>query len=246
MIQRWENRYKSEDAAFMEGFTTTTETTFFNGDASTNSAEFTGLANRFNSIKQDAAPFVWDNKAILGGGQSGNEFTSIYIVSWHPRGTYMFWPSNARDTGLSIMPLPGIQIDVPPGITTANSNLRFPHLTTYFRWALGLKVADLRWTARLANIHVDPATGVHQSMQKGLMRLIGSLPGGGFLPGAKTVLYMRQNTWIALQEEATLPTNAGMAIRPMEFFGEKVQSIQDVAIRRVGNAAILDTEAEVN
>lgn len=138
---------RSEDAAFVEGFTQDLAKYMFYGDTDSNPDQFNGFGVRYNTFKGDKGTFGY--QTIDAGGASNGKQTSIYIVDWGDNAVVGIYPKNSK-AGLQ-MEDKGEQI-----VDDADGG-KYPALMTWFAWDAGLAVQNLRKVAALRNIDVSKA-----------------------------------------------------------------------------------------
>lgn len=138
---------RSEDAAFVEGFTQDLAKYMFYGDTDSNPDQFNGFGVRYNTFKGDKGTFGY--QTIDAGGTSDDKQTSIYIVDWGDNAVVGIYPKNSK-AGLQ-MEDKGEQI-----VDDADGG-KYPALMTWFAWDAGLAVQNLRKVAALRNIDVSKA-----------------------------------------------------------------------------------------
>jgi len=138
---------RSEDAAFVAGFSDAIAKNIFYGD--TDAAlgeEFNGLAKRYDSYG-DAS---YKNKAayqVVSAGTAGENNTSGYFVGWGTHATTGIYPKGSQ-LGLQ-------QRDLGESTVTDADNREYQAVTTLFTWKCGLAVGDIRANAAVRNIDVS-------------------------------------------------------------------------------------------
>lgn len=223
----------NEDAAFLEGMMQTVESTVFYGDTRSDPQKFMGLTPRYNDLSGAETSENVVNHADTDAGATN---TSIWLVTWDPMTAFAFYGKGtnagfrATDKGLE---------------TTddgTGTNASYEAWVTHFKWQIGLSVPDWRYVARLCNIGSDKRdTGAltGTALRDDLITLVNKPPS---IKGRRS-LYMNKKTWTYLAIIASDPTNAGMAIQQMDYFGQMVPSIWGIPIRVAD--AITDGETAV-
>lgn len=138
---------RSEDMAFLEGFSQVIAQTLIYGNTAQNPAEFMGLAPFYNTINTNNA----QNAAnVLSGGGTGSSNTSLWYIGWSPRSFFLTFPRGGQA---------GLRVDDRSDAVPAYDNLGNPYLafTTVFEQEVGLVPMDWRRGARLTNIDVTNA-----------------------------------------------------------------------------------------
>ena len=134
---------KSEDAAFVGGFSDAIAANAFYGDSEEDMDNFNGLSTRYSLIggeKNTAA-----HQTLAGGTAAGTEAnTSAFFVGWGTHATTGIYPRNSK-AGLS-------QRDLGEADALDKDNQPYRALTTLFTWKAGLSVGDIRANALVRTI----------------------------------------------------------------------------------------------
>ena len=172
----------------VEGMSQTMGETLIYGSQKKEEEAFTGLASRYAEASSN-----WDEESssrnvVLAGSGSANANTSIYLVTWAPDKTFMFFPKGSKA---------GIQrIDLTPkgphNVSDGKGD-RYPAYEEYVEWKLGLGISDWRYSGRLANITAS-TTGAE--LRAGLDELMARVD----LGMGNSVLYMNKQTRFKLQQ----------------------------------------------
>jgi len=144
-----------EDMAFVEGLGQTLASTMFYGNSSTTPEQFTGLAPRMDDL--DAT------NNVIGGGGTGSDLTSIWIVQWGRTKVHMVYPRNyAKTLGISHEDLGRDtlveNVENSSGVTT--STTRREIYRSFFQARAGLVVRDAKCIARYANIESSGSSNI--------------------------------------------------------------------------------------
>jgi hypothetical protein len=116
-------------------------TAIFYHDSAIDPAKPMGLSPRFNSLSAENA------SQVIDGGGSGNDNTSIWMVTWDKRSCHLIYPKGhkagveRKDRGL--IPI------------TDGSGDRYMVYREEFAWHFGLTVRNWQYVARVANIDVS-------------------------------------------------------------------------------------------
>lgn len=136
---------RSEDAAFVEGFTRKLAKDMFYGDTDENPDEFNGLGVRLNTFTGDKGTYGY--QTINAGGTNANKQTSIYIVDWGDKAVVGIYPKGSKA---------GLQMeDKGEQIVEDAEGGKYPALMTWFAWDAGLAVENLRKVAALRNVDMN-------------------------------------------------------------------------------------------
>ena len=138
---------RSEDAAFVEGFTQDLANIMFYGDTDKNPDEFYGLGVRLNTFNGDKGTFGY--QTVNAGGTTADKQTSIYIVEWGDKAVSGIYPKGSK-LGLQME-------DKGEQIVTDEDGGKYPALMTWFAWDAGLAVENLRKVAAVRNIDMAKA-----------------------------------------------------------------------------------------
>ena len=145
---------RSEDAAFVGGFSDAIAANIFYGNAEDDLDTFNGLAMRY--------PVIGGQKNTAGyqviEGMTANaeaKNTSAFLVGWGTHATSGIYPKNSQ-AGLKQRDL-GEQTVLDP------DGREYQALTTLFTWKAGLAVGDIRANAAVRNIDVAKITGKKMS-----------------------------------------------------------------------------------
>lgn len=148
---------RSEDAAFVAGFSDAVAANIFYGDSSDGAGEhFNGLSVRYDEYGGSA----YKNKAayqVVSAGTPGTNNTSGFFVGWGTHATTGIYPKNSS-LGLQ-------QRDLGEQTVTDSDNREYQAVTTLFTWKCGLSVGDIRSNALVRNIDMS-SLGSLTSAQK--------------------------------------------------------------------------------
>ena len=137
---------RSEDAAFVGGFSDAIAANIFYGNADEDLDTFNGLAMRYPVIggEKNSAGY----QVVAGGTANSNaKNTSAWFVGWGTHATTGIYPKNSR-AGLA-------QRDLGEKTVLDDEGHEYQALVTLFTWKAGLAVGDIRANAAVRNIDVD-------------------------------------------------------------------------------------------
>lgn len=133
---------RSEDAAFVGGFTDAVAANLFYGNAEEDLDTFNGLAMRYPTIGGDKNTAGYQ---VISGGTAGtNTNTTAFFVGWGTHATCGIYPKNSQ-AGLQQRDLGEMTVEDADGG-------KYQALTTLFTWKVGLSVGDIRSNALVRNI----------------------------------------------------------------------------------------------
>lgn len=136
---------RSEDAAFIEGFTQDLAKYMFYGDTDTNPDQFNGFGVRYNTFDGDKGTFGY--QTVNGGGTTEDKQTSIYIVDWGENAVTGIYPKGSKA---------GIQTeDKGEQMVSDADGKKYWALMTWFAWDAGLAVQNLRKVAAIRNVDMS-------------------------------------------------------------------------------------------
>lgn len=115
---------------------------------------FVGFAARYSSLKNDKNAKNASQVVDFGAGteESGNVFTSIYLIGWAKGKIFTFFPKGTR-AGIKTYDFSAAG---PINLEDANGGT-YPGYKEQAEWLMGLAVQDWRYGARICNIP-NPAT----------------------------------------------------------------------------------------
>ena len=143
------SKYRYQEAKGMtEGITQDVSNAFFYGNLNTDPLKFMGLSERYNTktlANSATAQAVYDAEG------AGTDNRSIWLICWDEEATSLIYPRNSmaglqrRDGGRQT-----IQV---------GDNARMEVYQEWWKWYLGLSVADWRCNARICNIDLSDLKG---------------------------------------------------------------------------------------
>lgn len=148
LAQNGEAFRRSEDAAFVAGFSDAVAANIFYGDTADSLGEqFNGISRRYDEYggtEKNTAAY----QVISAGtaSQTGHN-TSGYFIGWGTHATTGIYPKGSQ-LGLQ-------QRDLGESTVTDAEGKEYQAVTTLFTWKCGLAVGDIRANALVRNIDVD-------------------------------------------------------------------------------------------
>lgn len=134
----------SEDDAFSQGLSEDAVDVVIYGNSKLNPEQPHGLAPRYNLTTGTTG------SQIITGGGSGDDNTSVWLITWGPKTTTLIYPKGST-AGLKMQDLGERPWD------DASGN-PYQAYVTHFQWYLGLAVPDYRYNIRICNIDVSELT----------------------------------------------------------------------------------------
>ena len=217
-----------EDGAHVEGFNQTVARSLIYGSEDTNPEAITGIMPHFANVGTTGTA-----AQVIDAGGTGTDNGSILLVGWGPNTIFGIFPKGSK-AGLSVKDLG----EVTATAKTANglADGYYQAYRTHYRWDLGLVVQDYRYVVRIANIDrsllgADPTvTGYTGANLPNLMfEAMEYIPS---LENCRPVFYMDRSFKTKLRQQLpNVVKNSTLQI--MEVGGKKVDSFQEIPIRRV-------------
>jgi hypothetical protein len=231
---------QSEGRSFLESIAIEVESSIWYSDVRVNGKKFHGLSPRYNTLA---------NPCVVGGGGSGSDNTSIWMVTHGDGQTSILTPEG-----------------IPAGITQEDkgeqrvldaANNPYYVLEEKFEQHVGIAVKDWRYTGRIANIDVSDAIAGNVDIYRLLTSLFYKLQGrrhykfdsAGQPMQGRTVIYMNRTMLEVLDNLATnrpaggTGLNSVLRLNRMEIQGEEVLTWRGMPIRETD--ALLNTEAAI-
>lgn len=217
----------NQAAAHLQGMSNEFASTLFYGNESSDEAEFTGLAPRFN----DSSAANSDNLLLAGGAGADN--CSVWLIGWGENTCTGIYPKHGQG-GLRHDDL-GID-----DVDDDNGN-PFRAYKDVFEWDCGLALPDWRHVVRVANIDVSNLTKNAASGADLIHQMIAAterVPGGA----SKYCFYMNRTVRQYLRMQVSNKSNVWLGLD--EFAGKKMLHFDGIPIRRCD--ALTLTEATVS
>lgn len=206
-----------ENIGFINGMGITLAYDVFYGNNNTDDTSMHGIAARTNTL---------DGKLIVGGGGSGGDTTSIYVVSWDPMyGCKLVYP---RGTSA------GLTMDDKGLSTEVTSSGRREVYTTYYEVMCGLVVPDRRYLGRYANIETSGTTNTFD--EDNLITILNQMEGDN------KVIYCNRTIFTQMDIKAKDKINALYGVE--NVFGVPTVTFRGIPVRLC--EAIVNTEAAVS
>lgn len=212
-----------EAKAFIEGIGKTLVSDILYGDNALNPDQITGLAPRLATI---------DNKFVFGGGGTGSDVTSIYVVTWGNTEAYLCYPKNS---GGKL----GITHEDKGRVTLedADSN-KYEGYRDWFQVKCGLVVKNPRCVGRYANIETAGASNIFD--EDNLIKLLNKMK-----TNSSTRLYCNETIMsqaeIALKDKTNVNWTSENGLGGIPFL-----KFRGIPVRKIDSTILLDTEAAIS
>lgn len=208
-----------EDMAFVEGLSQNIADTIIYGNMGSNPERFNGLATRFDELGDDN---------VIGGGGTGSDCTSIWIVQWGPNLCHLIYPKNSASMGVQAR-------DLGEDTVQDDDSNEYQAYRTHFTVDCGIAIHDDRCVCRYCNIETADSATTNIFDEDVLIRLLRKLPYNG--KGA--VIYANRTILTQMDIRGKDKTNVNYGTE--NIFGIPTTTFRGIPVRRVD--AILDTES---
>lgn len=222
----------SEASAFIEAMNQKMVSTLFYGNAGVNPEEFTGLANRYNSLSGANAQNI-----LSAGSVTGGDGTSIWLVGWGENAIHGIFPKGSQ-AGIMHEDMGEQLIQVATGIGTS----RMKAFVDRWQWKAGIAVRDWRYGVRIPNIDVSAlladTAGATIKLVEYMARAIDRLPSLG---GVRPAFYMNRTVYSILKIQAM--NKSVNALSLSQGLNQFDLTFEGIPIKKVDG--ILSTESAV-
>lgn len=223
----------SEDIAFVEAMNQEFVDTLVYGNAALAPEEFTGLAVRYGDVNLGESGSGLKDGAVVDGGGTGSDNTSIWLVGWSERSVHGIYPKG-MEAGFK-------QDDLGEATKVLSDGSMYQVMRSHFMWKCGLVIRDWRYVIRIANI--DRSNLVAESSNADLIKLmiraLDRRPTGS--DGARWAFYVNRTVSTMLRIQALGKSQSTTTFG--EVAGRPVMQFQGVPVRKID--ALLDTEAQL-
>jgi hypothetical protein len=215
----------SEELSFVEAMNQQVAATTFYGSEVSVPEEFTGLAIQYSSLTANSG------ENIIDAGGSGTDNASLWLITWGPQASYMFYPKGA--TGSLSQTDKGL-------IPVTDSAGTYFAWTSQWLWQLGMCVADWQSNVRIANIDVSNLVGessaadILKLMTKAVHKIPKRITG-------RQVFYANRTLMAMLDIQAQQKSNVYLTVGNEE--GRPKVSFRGIPIRSVDQ--LLENESRV-
>ncbi|WP_316859939.1 major capsid protein [uncultured Cohaesibacter sp.] len=231
----------SEVVAKVQGFNNFVAHNMFYGDTDVTPEGFLGLDARLND------PTAASGRQLVDGGGTGSDNTSIFFVTWGPRGTQLLYPKGSK-AGFQHNDLGTTTKQEGSGTSRELQQIYLDHM----KWDIGLTLGDWRSCSRICNIDVSNLTKDASSGADLLDLMIDAeelldttsavgIDMNGNLVEGKTVIYVGRTIAKFLRKQALNKTNVNLTVE--QVAGKRVTMWGDYMVRRIDS--ISDAEAAI-
>ena len=197
------------------------------GDSNLESRDPNGILNIVTLQNEAFADRIIDAK-----GTTENKQTDILLINWDPASTYLFYPENGSNAGLSVENM-GEQYAF-----DANGK-RFRAEITEFAWDIGVAMYDPQRVVRIANIDSTKLTKKNTTGPDLLDLMIDALERLPDEQQGRVAFYMNDNTRSFLARQILNKDN--VLLSQDEVAGRKCMTFRGVPIHRLGTDIMPNT-----
>jgi hypothetical protein len=225
-----------EAQAFIEGMGQTYVSQILYSNANADPDQMHGLAPRLATL---------DSKFVWGGGGTGADLTSMYIVTWGPNKVFMIYPKN-------MSPNMGVEHEDLGVVTLTDATTAAPNTSQYqgyrdhFVIRGGLSVKDPRCLGRYANIESAGASNTFD--EDTLIALINKMrivPDSIAL-GQGSRIYVNETLVTQMQIKLKDKTNVNYTAEQGEgLAGQPAIQFMQIPIRKIDSGLLLNTESAI-
>jgi len=209
--------------AFIEGLGQTIASDILYGNANTNPDSMHGLAPRLGTL---------DARFVIGGGGTGSDVTSAYVVTWGQTSAFLIYPKNMAATL-------GVQHEDKGQITSELSTGLMEVYRDHFVIRCGLVVRDPRAIGRVANIESAGADNTFD--EDDLITLLNNMN-----TGAGTRIYVNETILTQMQIRMKDKSNVYFTAGGDALSGEPPLYFQGTPIRQISREILLNTEDAIS
>lgn len=134
----------------MEGLAREVGEALIYADFKTNPKKISGFASRYNAIGTWSSTTAAKN-VVSAGGDTANACSSIWLITWGERRSYMFFPKGST-AGIQHNDLCS---NGKPIQLFDDNNKPYLGYTDFFTWHVGLAIENWNYCGRLCNIDAD-------------------------------------------------------------------------------------------
>jgi len=218
----------SEDNAFIAGLNSTAATAIFYGNTGTDPEQMHGLAPRYNDLTTPAGA---SSTQMIDGSGSGDDNTSIWIITWGPQTCSLIYPKGSK-AGLT-------NEDLGKQLVEDSAGGYYQAYVTKFQWKLGLCLKDYRYVIRICNIDNSDLTSDAASGADLLDKLVDAYyarPSVDLGNMAKTFIYCNKTIAKFLHKQAQNKSNVNLSIDSPA--GKPIVSFLDAPVRVCDNITV--------
>lgn len=208
------------DEGFMRGLSRSVLKKVLYGDSNLETRDPNGIFNIVSPTNKAFADRIIDAK-----GTTANAQTDILLINWDPASTYLFYPENGSNAGLSVENM-GEQYAFDA------KGKRFRAEITEFAWDIGVAMYDPQRVVRIANIDSTKLTKKNTTGPDLLDLMIDALERLPDEQQGRVAFYMNDNTRSFLARQILNKDN--VLLSQDEVAGRKCMTFRGVPIHRLG------------
>lgn len=219
------------DEGFMRGLSRRVLRQVLYGSPTTNARECTGI---FNIVTPTNEAFA--DRIINAGGTTASKQTDILLMNWDPASTYLFYPENGSNAGLTVDNM-GEQY------AFDKNGKRFRAMITEFGWDVGVALYDPQRVVRIANIDSTKLSKKNTTGPDLIDLMIQALERLPDEQQGRVAFYMNDNVRSFLARQIVNKDNVMLSMD--EVAGRKCMTFRGVPIQRLGTDIMTNTGAVV-
>lgn len=225
-----------EDDAHLEGMNQELAEKLFYGNQQTDPEQITGFAPRY-SVGSTAQNTDTTADNVINGGGTGSDNTSVWLVTWGDKTAFGIFPKG--------LPMGFEHVD--RGLTDlvdANGGVYLGY-RSFYKWKVGLGLADWRYVARLANIDVsllkadDGTVSAGVNLINSMIKLIHRIPKR--TRGSK-VFYVNEVVYLYLDLQTKVQSTLNVTYGK-DLHGHEVMMFRGIPVRQCD--ALINTEEAI-
>lgn len=210
-----------EAQAFIEGLGQTLTSDILYGNSNVDPDAMHGLAPRLGTI---------DGEYVIGASGTGDDVTSVYVVTWGTNEAYLTYPKNMSDLGITHQDL--------GEVTLVKSGLQYQGYRDYFQVKCGMVVRNPRCLGRIANIETSGTSNIFN--EDLLIALVNNMK-----ISPSTRIYANQT--IITQAEILAKDKANVSWSSDKALdGTPFMKFRGIPVRKIDKAILLNTETAIS
>lgn len=225
---------EQESNIFIEGMGQTLGEAMLYDNAKTDESNMTGISPRLSTI---------DSQYVWGAGGTGNDLTSIYIITWGPMDTYMIYPRNSGPNASTMFGIKHTnkgQVTVSDATTARASTSQYEAYRDHYQIKAGMVTRDPRSIGRYANIESGTET-TNLFDENVLIRILNRMR-----TNQNTRMYVNDLILSQMQIAAKDKSNINYVLgQGNGLSGEPPIFFQTIPVRSIAREILLDTESVI-
>lgn len=179
-----------------------------------------------------------DNKYVVGGGGTGSDVTSIYVVTWDPRDLFMMYPKNMPSLGVTHENKG--QVTLTDATTAAPSTSQYEGYRDFYQVKCGLVVRNPKFLGRYANIETAVTATSNTFDETKLVRLLNYMK---ITPNTR--IYCNQTIHIQAEIALMQKVNTNWSVAE-GLGGTPFLRFRGIPVRKIDEQILLNTESAIS